>query len=247
MARKRNQGPQAVEEKDKRHRTPRAQRKLVLKNARASARQTRREATLILVKGHDDVLELPVDHDRMKRVCPAWRRYLNTGGYTQKVKIEGMDFQEDKARFAVRMVIDIVHGAHDISLNGADPRLLFYMTEIHEWLGKPKFTYRRNENPQSSTFGEEQTFPFFHQDAMLERITVLEQDAGYMYRVHEWLLLAVVAQRLGLQSVTRQVRDNLSLFYRMDQKDMPVEVRHSCKDREWSLIQDLGIIGKVAQ
>ncbi|KAF4450883.1 hypothetical protein F53441_6060 [Fusarium austroafricanum] len=204
----------------------------------------KRTATLCVPKADGDFLKFPVDEDRMNKICPSWPQFEILGRGERKVDIGDFNFGEQNAN-ALKMVLEIVHGNQVLDYAGSndvDPNFLFYVTEVHACLGHPKHTYRSDENPNMVGTPSAQTFPFFRLGAIASCIFKLVERAGYLYRVKDWLLLAVVADRLELNNVMQLVRNNLSLFCRSDTKEVPGKVRDSIKDREWSMIQQLNMM-----
>lgn len=185
-----------------------------------------------------------VEWDRMWEACSRWPSLPNLGKGHKTLQIDAMSFGNDKAKDALRAVIDIIHGKSDNSLyRGADPRFLFYMVLIHESLGAPWYKQvSHNERPGSIPFRYD---PFFPTDIIEQEIFDLAKHNKYLYRVKNWLSLAVVADKLELEPVKKLIRTNLVLFCKAERKDLPDEMRDSMKDNEWALIQELRLISKI--
>jgi hypothetical protein len=192
----------------------------------------------------DDMLRFPVNEDRMNRICPAWRNFELLGGRKRMAVTNGMDFENERAKDALRIVLEIVHGKEVVDYENSSPRLLFYMLEVHAWLGHPKATYSSGMDPTMVGTQEAQFSPFFHKDAISGCIFQMAKKAKYLYRVKDWMLLALVAEKLRLHDVMQLVLDSLSLFCRPDKRELPEEARDCIKDRDWARIQDLRLIGK---
>ncbi|KAF4334282.1 hypothetical protein FBEOM_11894 [Fusarium beomiforme] len=149
----------------------------------------------------------------------------------RKADTNGMDFENEKAKYALRIVLEIAHGKEVLDYEGASPRFLFYMLEVHAWLGNPKVTYGSDMDPtmvgtQGALFS-----PFFSKNVISRCIFGMAEEAKYLYRVKDFLLLALVAEKLRLHPVMQWVFDNLSLFCRADTREIPKEVKDSIKDR----------------
>ncbi|KAF9776634.1 hypothetical protein IL306_005180 [Fusarium sp. DS 682] len=205
-------------------------------------KQDKRTSTLCVPKG-DELLKFPVNEDRMNRVCPAWRNFELLGGGNRKADTNGMDFENERAKDALQMVLEIAHGKEVLDYGDASPRFLFYMLEVHAWLGNPKVTYSSDMNLKMVGTQGAQFSPFFRMEAISRRIFEMAEEAKYLYRVKDWLLLALVAERLRLHPVMQLVLDNLSLFCRADNRELPEEIKDSIKGRDWARIQDLRLIG----
>jgi hypothetical protein len=156
----------------------------------------------------------------------------------------GIDFGNERAKDALRIVLDIVHGKEVVNYEDFSPRLLFYILEVHAWLGHPKATYSSYMDPTMVGTQGAPSSPFFDKDAISRGIFDMARKAKYLYQVKDWLLLAPVAENLRLQDVMQLILDNLCLFCRADKRELPEEVRDCIEDRDWAKIQDLGLIGK---
>ncbi|KAH6966403.1 hypothetical protein EDB82DRAFT_541497 [Fusarium venenatum] len=194
---------------------------------------------------HDDgsvLVSLAVDETRMRSTCSKWTDLTELGIGHKRFQVEDIDFGEEKAKDALRAVIDIIHRKNDgRHYTDADPRLLFYSILIHESLGTPQSIHYPEDGERDLIFPR--YFPFFSANRIKRVVVDLTEQAKYLYRVQEWLLLAAVAYKLKLEPVLGLIRDNLALFLEAGQKDMPNELRHdSIKDYEWTLIQELRLI-----
>ncbi|KAL6914035.1 hypothetical protein FSST1_011795 [Fusarium sambucinum] len=203
----------------------------------------RRENTLSVL--HDDgsvLISLAVDETRMRSTCSKWTDLTELGIGHKRFQVEGIDFGEEKAKDALRAVIDIIHRKNDgRHYTDAGPRLLFYSILIHESLGAPQYIHYPEDGERDLIFSR--YIPFFSANRIKWTVTDLTEQAKYLYRVRDWLLLAVVAHKLNLEPVLGPIRKNLVLFLEAGQKDMPSELRHgSIKDYEWALIQELRLI-----
>ncbi|EMT68366.1 hypothetical protein FOC4_g10012783 [Fusarium odoratissimum] len=78
----------------------------------------------------------------------------------------GMDFRNERAKDALRIVLEIVHGKEVVDYENSSPRLLFYILEVHAWLGHPKATYSSGMDPKMVGTQGAQFSPFFHKDAI---------------------------------------------------------------------------------
>ncbi|KAM6522192.1 hypothetical protein FALCPG4_011875 [Fusarium falciforme] len=70
------------------------------------------------------------------------------------------------------------------------------------------------------------------------------QAAGSLNRVHEWPLLAIVAQRWEIPNLTKQCRDLVSLFCGSAETHVPEKLRGDLSDREWDIVQSLDLMGE---
>ncbi|EWG43206.1 hypothetical protein FVEG_04782 [Fusarium verticillioides 7600] len=154
----------------------------------------------------------------------------------------GIDFGNERAKDALRIVLDIVHGKEVVNYEDFSPRLIFYILEVHAWLGHPKTTYSCYMDPTMVGTQGAPSSTFFDKDAISRGIFDMARKAKYLYRVKDWLLLAPVAEKLRLQDVRQLILDNLCLFCRADKRELPEEVRDCIEDRDWAKIQDLGLI-----
>ncbi|ENH68558.1 hypothetical protein FOC1_g10014343 [Fusarium oxysporum f. sp. cubense race 1] len=78
----------------------------------------------------------------------------------------GMDFRNERAKDALRIVLEIVHGKEVVDYENSSPRLLFYILEVHAWLGHPKATYSSGMDPKMVGTQRAQFSPFFNKDAI---------------------------------------------------------------------------------
>lgn len=81
-------------------------------------------------------------------------------------------------------------------------------------------------------------------DTIQTKIDDMIQEAGSLVRVKEWPLLAIVAQRWDIPSLTKQCRDLVSLFCEGGQTNMPEELRGDLSDREWGFVLGLDLMGE---
>lgn len=75
-------------------------------------------------------------------------------------------------------------------------------------------------------------------------IDAIIQAAGSLNRVHEWPLLAIVAQRWELPNLTKQCRDLVSLFCGSAETHVPEKLRGDLSDREWDFVQSLDLMSE---
>ncbi|KAK7596154.1 hypothetical protein V3481_002791 [Fusarium oxysporum f. sp. vasinfectum] len=209
----------------------------------SQSKRDKRTSTLCVPKG-DEILSFPVNEDRMNRICPPWRQFELLGGRKRMADTNGMDFGNERAKDALRIVLEIVHGKEVVDYENSSPRLLFYILEVHAWLGHPKATYSSGMDPKMVGTQGAQFSPFFNKDAISGCIFDMAKKAKYLYRVKDWLLLALVAEKLRLHDVMQLVLDNLCLFCRADKRELPEEARNCIKDKDWARIQDLRLIDK---
>ncbi|KAF5641125.1 hypothetical protein F52700_3460 [Fusarium sp. NRRL 52700] len=209
----------------------------------SQSNRVKRTSTLCVLKGNE-ILSFPVDEDRMNRICPPWRQFELLGGRKRMADTNGMDFVHERAKDAIRIVLDIVHGKEVVNYENFSPRLLFYILEVHAWLGHPKATYSSGMDPKMVGTQGAQSSPFFDKDAISRCIFDMARKAKYLYRVKDWLLLALVAEKLRLHDVMQLVLDNLCLFCRADKRELPEEARDCIQDRDWARIQNLRLIGQ---
>ncbi|KAL3594748.1 hypothetical protein FPOAC2_09065 [Fusarium poae] len=203
----------------------------------------RRENTLSVLNDDGSILiSLAVDEKRMRSTCSKWPDLQVLGIGHKRLQIKAVDFEEEKAKEALRAVIDIIHRKNDgRHYTNADPRLLFYSILIHESLGAPRSISYPEDRERDLIFPR--YFPFFSTNRIKRVVADLTEQAKYLYRVRDWLLLAVVAHKLKLEPILGLIRDNLVLFLEAGQKDVPNELRHGHnKDYEWALIQELQLI-----
>ncbi|KAF4442890.1 hypothetical protein FACUT_1713 [Fusarium acutatum] len=154
----------------------------------------------------------------------------------------GVDFGNERAKDALRIVLDIVHGKEVVNYEDFSPRLLFYILEVYAWLGHPKATYSSYMDPKLAGTQGAPFSPFFDKDAISRGIFGMARKDKYLYRVKDWLLLAPIAEKLRLHDVMHLILDNLCLFCRADKRELPEEARDCIKDRDWAKIQDLRLI-----
>ncbi|RGP73030.1 hypothetical protein FSPOR_2406 [Fusarium sporotrichioides] len=208
----------------------------------------RRDTLSVLNGGGSSVLvSFPVNETRMRSTCSRWSNLPSLGHGHKRLQIETVNFQDDKAKDALRAVIDIIHRKNDgRHYTNASPRLLFYSALIHESLGAPhSISYPEYEQ---LGMGFPRYLTFFPLDSIRHDVFELSREVKHLYRVRDWLLLAVVAEKLKLELIMNLIRDNLVLFCKADQTDIPSELRHgSMNDHEWALIKGLRLIGKTKQ
>ncbi|CCT67154.1 uncharacterized protein FFUJ_13342 [Fusarium fujikuroi IMI 58289] len=210
----------------------------------SQSNRDKRTSTLCVPKG-DEILSFPVNEDRMNRVCPPWRQFKLLGGRKRLADTNGMDFENERAKEALRIVSDIVHGKEAVDYENSSPRLLFYILEVHAWLGHPKATYSCGMDPKMVGTQGAKFSPFFHRDAISKCIFDMARKAKYLYRVRDWLLLALVAEKLRLHDAMQLVLDNLCLFCKAYKRELPEEARDCIKDRDWARLQDLRLTDKA--
>ncbi|KAG5772501.1 hypothetical protein H9Q73_012434 [Fusarium xylarioides] len=199
---------------------------------------------MLCVPKGDEILSFPVDEDRMNRICPPWRHFELLGGRKRMADTNGIDFGNERAKDALRIVLDIVHGKEVVNYENFSPRLLFYILEVHAWLGHPQATYSSYMDPKVVGTQGAPFSPFFDKDAISRGIFGMARKDKYLYRVKDWLLLALVAEKLRLDDIMQLILDNLCLFCRADETELPEEARDCIKDRDWARIQGLRLIGK---
>ncbi|RGP79930.1 hypothetical protein FLONG3_1874 [Fusarium longipes] len=183
-----------------------------------------------------------VDTRRMRSTCSNWSKLPSLGNGHKRLQIENVNFEEDNAKDALRAVLDIIHRKNqDRNFRGVNPRLLFYSVLIHESLGAPSSI----GYPEMKSFESTGSLcvPFFPPGSIKREISRLVREVKYLYRVKDWLLLAVVADKLGLKPTMQSIRDNIVLFCEAHLKDMPNDLRqNSIKDNEWALVKGLRLI-----
>ncbi|KAJ4025324.1 hypothetical protein NW752_002792 [Fusarium irregulare] len=151
---------------------------------------------------------------------------------------DGGDIHVAQVKPALKAVVQIIHGNHtDKHYEDADPRLLFYMVLIHEALGASSSV--KSSDPDAKPT---KTMPFFSHYAIEREISKLVANDKYLYRVSNWPLLAVVADRIKSRVIKQMVRDELVLFCEAEQRGVPEGTRHMIKDSEWALIQELPLV-----
>ncbi|GKT98955.1 hypothetical protein FLAG1_04983 [Fusarium langsethiae] len=210
-----------------------------------STEYSQRRDTLSVLNGGGGgivLISIPVNETRMRSTCSRWLTLPSLGHGHKRLQIETVNFQDDKAKDALRAVIDIIHRKNDgRHYTNASPRLLFYSALIHESLGAPhSISYPEYEQLDMSF---PQYFSFFPLDSIRQDVFKLSGEVKYLYRVRDWLLLALVAEKLKLEPIMNLVRDNMVLFCKADQTNIPSELRHrSMNDYEWALIKGLRLI-----
>ncbi|CAG7565480.1 unnamed protein product [Fusarium equiseti] len=151
---------------------------------------------------------------------------------------DGGDIHVRQVKRALRAVVQIIHGNHtDKHYADADPRLLFFMVLIHEALGAPSSV--KSSEPDVI---HPKKMPFFSHYAIEREVSMLIAKEKYLYRVPNWLLLAVVADRMKSRVIKQLVGDELVLFCEAEQKGVPEGTRHMIKDSEWALMQELPLV-----
>ncbi|KAF5236831.1 hypothetical protein FAUST_6310 [Fusarium austroamericanum] len=201
-----------------------------------------RPDTLYVTDDDDgNVMRFPVNERRMRSVCSKWQTLPSFANGCKRLQIEAVSFKDEKAKDALRSIIDIIHrrDKNCRHYTDANPRLLFYSLLIHESLGASHtITYP----------GDKQYYLFFPPKRIKRSIFDLMHESKYLYRVRDWLLLAVVADRLKLKPIMGLVHNTLTLFCREDRPGMPPELQHgSMNDVEWALIKELQLIGKTTR
>ncbi|KIL91468.1 hypothetical protein FAVG1_05084 [Fusarium avenaceum] len=191
--------------------------------------------TMLRVPTPETTLEFPVNISRMS-ICPVWKN-LKSLRKGKKLEIKGLDFNDRKAKRAIEIVLGLVHGDDVLVDCRGDPRLLLYMTEVHKALGSPQRTYHTEQRLEPGGSG----YSFFFR-GITNVIFDLGREEKYLYRVKDWLLFALVADRIDLYSVKMLVRNNLVLFCRSEQKSLPDEIKYSIGDEEWAKLQSLKMV-----
>lgn len=201
---------------------------------------------LCIVNKNDSIIySVPIAVKTMKKACKGWStvRRLTDGNRGTRIAVmngdDGGDIHVAQVKPALRAVVQIIHGNHtDKHYEDADPRLLFYMVLIHEALGSSS-SVKSSEPGAKPT----KTMPFFSHYAIEREISKLVAKDKYLYRVSNWPLLAVVADRIKSRVIEQMVRDELVLFCEAEQRGVPEGTRHMTKDSEWALIQELPLVG----
>ncbi|KAF5660404.1 hypothetical protein FHETE_8946 [Fusarium heterosporum] len=153
----------------------------------------------------------------------------------KRIKATALDFADPKSEQAIRAVLDIIHG--DVVKTG-DPRLLFYMTEVHKALGSPRKTYDRDSSLGSSNSVHR---TFFCE--ITRSIGDVAKENKYLHRVEGWLLFALIAENLKSHPIQVIVCSILTLFCRSEQQGLPDEVRGiSIRDGEWLRLENLRLV-----
>ncbi|KAF5678978.1 hypothetical protein FCIRC_6192 [Fusarium circinatum] len=201
-----------------------------------------KRTSALCVPKRDEILSFLVDENRMNRICPPWRHFKLLGGRKRMADTSGIDFGNETAKDALRIVLDMIHGKEVVNYEDFSPRLLFYILEVHAWLGHPKAIYSNCTLPTAIGTQGAPFSPFFDKEATSRCIFGMARKDKYLYRAKDWLLLALVAEKLRLQDVMQLIRDNLCLFCRADKRELPEEARDCIKDRDWARIQNLGLI-----
>ncbi|EKJ78938.1 hypothetical protein NXS19_009965 [Fusarium pseudograminearum] len=196
-----------------------------------------RPDTLYVINDDDgSVMRFPVNERRMRSICSKWQTLPSFTNGCKRLRIEAVNFKDENAKDALRSIIDIIHrrDGNRRHYTDANPRLLFYSALIHESLGAShNLTYP----------GDKEYYLFFPPRRIKHSIFDLMHESKYLYRVRDWLLLAVVADRLKLNPIMGLIHNSLALFCRADRLDMPRELRHgSMNDVEWALIKELRLI-----
>jgi hypothetical protein len=193
--------------------------------------------TMLRVPTQETTLEFPVNIGRMS-ICPVWKN-LKSLRKGKKIEIKGLDFQDPQAKRAIEIVLGLIHGDDVLVDYRGDPRLLLYMTKVHKALGSPKRTCHTEQGLEPDDSG----YSLFFR-GITKVIFDVGREAKYLYRVKDWLLFALVADRIDLSSVKMLVRNNLVLFCRSEQQSLSDEVKGSIGEGEWEKLQCLKMIGK---
>jgi hypothetical protein len=196
--------------------------------------------TMLRVPTQETTLEFPVNIGCMS-ICPVWKdlKSLKKGRKGKKLEIKSLDFKDPQAKRAIEIVLGLVHGDDVLVDYRGDPRLLLYMTEVHKALGSPKHTCHTEQRLETDDSGYSSFFR-----GITNVIFDVGREEKYLYRVKDWLLFALVADRIDLYPVKILVRNNLVLFCRSEQQSLPDEVKDSIGDGEWEELQRLKMIGK---
>ena len=199
----------------------------------------------IMNKNDSIIYSVRIAVKTMQKACKGWPtvRRLTDGNRGIRIAVmngdDGGDIHVAQVKPALRAVVQIIHGNHtDKHYEDADPRLLFYMVLIHEALGASS-SVKSSEPDAKPT----KTMPFFSHYAIEREISKLVAKDKYLYRVSNWPLLAVVADRIKSRVIKQMVFDELVLFCEAEQRGVPEVTRHMIKDSEWALIQELPLVG----
>jgi hypothetical protein len=161
------------------------------------------KSALVLRAGTRKV-RINYDAEVMMAVFPAWPDIAQKGRSGVRV-IKNVSFDEPEAEFAIKLLVRIAHGDHHLqnSLKTATGKQLFCVGEIWKWFGEPKFLLNSNE-------------PFLPPDMIISGVENLINKADGLNKVQDWLLLGMVAERLGILSVAEAVAETIILSVRAD-------------------------------
>ncbi|KAM5342364.1 hypothetical protein ACJ41O_013330 [Fusarium nematophilum] len=203
--------------------------------------RTKSNVSIRVRKGERRSIEVRVDSERMAAVCPNWDR-IRHQSKKGPVDVPNVNFKQPDAEMALGIVVDLAHGNRFLRAENTNPRSLYYMTELHDWLGKPAVVYAHDEQPSLVANRTAHGYPFFPLQTIENQADYLVEDAEYMHLVEDWVLLGVVAKRLDLGRLWGRVCEELSLFCWADQTSLPKEVRDSLTKEQWSAAQLSGLI-----
>ncbi|KAJ3510143.1 hypothetical protein NM208_g15574 [Fusarium decemcellulare] len=199
------------------------------------------DARIPILRGDGSVFNIWVNCDRMSATCPRWKKILE-GAKKGPVEVLGVDFMEEEADIALDFMIEVVHGKNFLDRNLISPRSLYYMLEIHDWMGEPSFSFDRGEDPKNIALGKGKKHRFFPTGYICRQIENMIDEAGVLCLIQDWILLAVVADRLKLTGIMEKIKNDLSLFCDSDQTRVPKEIRDSLTDEQWIVVQRIGLV-----
>ncbi|KAH7008426.1 hypothetical protein EDB80DRAFT_872229 [Ilyonectria destructans] len=184
-----------------------------------------------------------LDPKNMAMVCPAWldiRHKARSGN----VQIKNVCLDDPEAEFAIKLLLDISHGNKETreNLKTATARELFYVGEIFNWLGRPRFLRTPAMDLYRSRCLRRSNVSFIPPETIARGIQNLILQAKGLRMVEDWLLLGVVADRFGLSNVRKDVENAVVMSCRSDGSSIVDRARRFCTPGQWDSLQSLGFM-----
>ncbi|KAH6893254.1 hypothetical protein B0T10DRAFT_268982 [Thelonectria olida] len=182
--------------------------------------------TLVLRAGTRQV-RINLDAEVMTAVFPAWP-VIAGQGRSGTCKIKNVSFDEPEAEFAIKLLVRIAHGEHQLqkSLETATAKQLFYVGEVWMWFGEPKVLHNTNA-------------PFLPTNMIVKGVENLISKAEGLHKVQDWLLLGMVGERFYLESVIQAVCETIILSYRADGQMVVDKTLESMTPSQFIAIREL--------
>lgn len=206
----------------------------------------KRKQTLCFLMKNKQRVKFVLDPQNMAMVCPAWldiRHKARSGN----VQIKNVCLDDPEAEFAIRLLLDISHGNKETreDLKKATARELWYVSEIYNWLGRPRFLRTPAMEFYRSRCLRRSNVPFIPPETIARGIQNLISQAKGLRMVENWLLLGVVAERFGLSNVRKDVENTIVMSCRGDGSSIIDRARRVSTPGQWASLQSLGFMGTL--
>ncbi|KAL6402206.1 hypothetical protein AUP68_14674 [Ilyonectria robusta] len=203
----------------------------------------KRKQTLCFLMKNKQRVKFVLDPQNMAMVCPAWldiRHKARSGN----VQIKNVCLDDPEAEFAIRLLLDISHGNKETreNLKSATARELWYVSEIYNWLGRPRFLRTPAMEFYRSRCLRPSNVPFIPPETIARGIQNLISQAKGLRMVENWPLLGVVADRFGLSNVRKDVENTIVMSCRGDGSSIIDRARRVSTPGQWASLQSLGFM-----